>query len=326
MANACNAVWTRTRASLAGYILPSTLCELCGQHEDTIHGRVWKSQHPEVKRARKKVAPAPIREAALRAGPTCALYNRGLTSHPASDYPAVSCDTTCEYFERGKNTGAKVLSVQGKLCVDGSCDQHIIRSLRRASWSVVQIDDDGEEIVAVRGTVPAFFVQSSQAGEYATLSAALQLMAGPSTIFSDCANVVRDWARPNSDLRLKSVFGGLMASVRKEPNATFLTEVVKVKAHQSLSALKASGPSEALTLGKGNDAADRHAKAALKRHQQPTADQARELKKLTWHATIACRTIAATLPHWPKLEKSAERGPTPGPANEPSRFYRRQHS
>ena len=30
LANACNAVWTRTRASLAGYVVPSTLCELCG--------------------------------------------------------------------------------------------------------------------------------------------------------------------------------------------------------------------------------------------------------------------------------------------------------
>ena len=103
-----------------------------------------------------------------------------------------------------------------------------------------------------------------------------------------------------------------MGSCREEANARLLTDVIKVKAHQSVTALEADGPSEALSLCKGNDAADRHAKAALKLHPQPSADQARELKKLAWHATIACRVIAATLPLWPKLERSCDRA---GPAH-----------
>ena len=56
IANACNAVWTRSRATLAGYVVEDTICELCGQHEDTIHGRIWKCQHPDVKAARDKIA------------------------------------------------------------------------------------------------------------------------------------------------------------------------------------------------------------------------------------------------------------------------------
>ena len=42
VANAWDAVWTRKRAQQAGYVVEDTRCELCGAHEDTIHGRVWK--------------------------------------------------------------------------------------------------------------------------------------------------------------------------------------------------------------------------------------------------------------------------------------------
>jgi hypothetical protein len=36
--NACNGIWSKRRASNAGYDVEDLSCQLCGQHEDTIHG------------------------------------------------------------------------------------------------------------------------------------------------------------------------------------------------------------------------------------------------------------------------------------------------
>ena len=80
----------------------------------------------------------------------------------------------------------------GSICIDGSCDQHPIRDLRRASWGAAAIDTEGNVIARARGTVPADWIQSSQSGEYAALAVTAQIITGVCQIFSDCANVVRD--------------------------------------------------------------------------------------------------------------------------------------
>ena len=41
-----NAVWTKTRRRDAGYNVPGTLCELCGEAEDTLHHRLWFCSAP----------------------------------------------------------------------------------------------------------------------------------------------------------------------------------------------------------------------------------------------------------------------------------------
>ena len=60
-----------------------------------------------------------------------------------------------------------------------------------------------------------------------------------------------------------------------------------------------------------SDAADEHAKAGLELHEQPTQGEAAEVKRLTCHALVVCRTISATLLHWPRLERSEDRRPRP---------------
>ena len=53
-----------------------------------------------------------------------------------------------------------------------------------------------------------------------------------------------------------------------------------------------------------NAAADKAADWGRELHEQVNQELAKEVKVLYWHATVACRVIAALLPLWPKLERS----------------------
>ena len=85
--------------------------------------------------------------------------------------------------------------MQGQIFVDGSCDQHDIKVLKKASWRIVQTNDKGEVCGMARGVVPSQLPQSSQAGEFAAVTCALRFLNGPSFVFSDCAGVVSDFER-----------------------------------------------------------------------------------------------------------------------------------
>ena len=95
LANACNAVWTLTRAAEAGYDLESTTCSLCGEHDDTIHHRIWCCSHPTVKKASEEAVPASVIQAAAKAGPYSVLYNRGIFAHPEQVWPTPAQDVQC---------------------------------------------------------------------------------------------------------------------------------------------------------------------------------------------------------------------------------------
>ena len=70
--------------------------------------------------------------------------------------------------------------------------------------------------------------------------------------------------------------------------------------------MEQEGESKALAMG--NDGADTEAKEGRSLHPKPTDAQTKSFKKACWHATIACRLNAATLPLWPKLLPRHQRG------------------
>ena len=47
---ACNGLWTRQRQAEAGYIVPDTLCALCGLETDTLEHRLLWCQHVAAQR------------------------------------------------------------------------------------------------------------------------------------------------------------------------------------------------------------------------------------------------------------------------------------
>ena len=86
-----------------------------------------------------------------------------------------------------------------------------------------------------------------------------------------------------------------------------ITAVEWVKAHISVKAATDLGGAEAGAKARGNDWADKAADLGRLMHEQPSKVQSRELKTTIFHATAAARVIAATLPHWPKLQRHDKR-------------------
>ena len=130
----CNAFWTRTRAAKAGYVVDSTLCAMCGLHEDTVHLNAWHCQHPDAVAARAKAAPPSVIEAAKRAGPGSALYNRGLFSHPACSWPAPEVDVKFKGHSNLPRSADGSVDLGGNVFIDGSADQHPLEPFAKLVW------------------------------------------------------------------------------------------------------------------------------------------------------------------------------------------------
>ena len=239
MTNACNGVWTRTRAKAAGYIVESTLCELCGLHEDTIHGRAWLCQHPPVKKAREEVASPSIIKAARKAGPNCALYNRGIFAHPADDFPEAASEPLASFTCNGEPADPDNWDFGGTICIDGSCDQHMIKDLKRAGWGAVAIDENGVVIATAKGVIPSDTTQSSQSGEYGALTSVAIVATRAARVLGDCLNVVKAWNEPNDRAHVRKAYGCL-TQLAKHPRSgpSQITSVEWIKAHQNLKLIK----------------------------------------------------------------------------------------
>ena len=163
------------------------------------------------------------------------------------------------------------------------------------------INAAGDVVARARGTVPADWIQSSQSGEFAALAVTVQIITGVSRIFFDCANGVRDWSLPFTSGHLRKAYGNITRYTRGVPNAQWVQTVNWVKAHQNLRDLK--GDADSRAQAKGSDAADAEAKAGRALHPAPAELQAKKVKRFCWHAIVACKTIAVTLPHWDRLPR-----------------------
>ena len=103
----------------------------------------------------------------------------------------------------------------------------------------------------------------------------MMLVTGACHLFSDCANVVRDWNNPSKQYDLKRAYGNFTCFLKKSPKADSICSLSWVKAHQDLS--KDTGNAEHKVQAKGNDAVDKLAKAGRELHPQPSVTQANEV-------------------------------------------------
>ena len=67
------------------------------------------------------------------------------------------------------------------------------------------------------------------------------------------------------------------------------------------------GDKSTLRKARGNINADKAADMGRLLHPSPTEQQAKELEGIAEHAKIAVRVLAATLPLWPRLERTKEK-------------------
>jgi len=172
----CNSLWTLVDAQAAGYLVDSTYCPLCGCHPDTLFGRVWVCSHPSVIEARDLHAPKDVQLAALAAGDASCLFTHGLIPHPADYLPPRDPSLQFQAFQDGQKVAShNAVAMGGDLYVDGSCDQNIIRELRKAAFSVVAYNSEGVETGVFIAAVPPSLPQSAQSAEYSAAAAACTL-------------------------------------------------------------------------------------------------------------------------------------------------------
>ena len=167
--------------------------------------------------------------------------------HPSENWPEISQDCASRIFDgdsasKGVNVRDEQLNISGTICIDGSCDQHRIRGLKRASWGLVVIDAAGKLQAAARGIVPACLPQTSQSGEDSAMVCVAALAIGPSRILIDCGNVVGELAkRKCSQLHFKRAYGGLLKTACSNGVQDNIQYVQWVKAHQSIQAARDAG-------------------------------------------------------------------------------------
>jgi hypothetical protein len=297
----CKALWTRKRLKDSGYEIESTLCELCGLEEDTIHHRLYMCKYDKVVEARKAVTDKKFKcedgvwrhvamqvfEKAVIDGVDDPLFIHAVCPHPADIFPSPLESSGAQFFRLKQPcplptdaNGDPCMAVDGKLYnnlfADGSCSKTGFRSLDRASWGVVEVDEDGKAIAGWMGVVPSDMLQTSQAGEYMAAAYAAQVAMGETVLHDDCSNVVRDLLRDTHLLNNESRAYAAPAMKVADWDHYGQMEVIKVKAHVSFQGLEG----EDLFRAVGNDAADKFAKAATKIHPQPSVQMAESFKNL----------------------------------------------
>ena len=134
---AVNAIWTKCRVKEAGYELYTSLCDMCGQEDDTLWHRIWFCNNPQVVAARNRFASAALQAEATKANADLLWVTRAITDDPPDHLPpqnakdcAINEETwDAEAWESGTDC----------LCAisDGSCTQELSREMKRASWGLI---------------------------------------------------------------------------------------------------------------------------------------------------------------------------------------------
>ncbi len=322
MSVACGAVMTHSRAVACGYLVLDR-CPLCGLPGDTITHRVWRCKHHLAVQAREAAAPRWLIQEFERDdnAERNAFWTTALIPHPADTWPAPAADATMCYEwvgeeppqddDRGAGGGPLV---SGSLYVDGSCTVNVFPELRRAASSIIQQQPGGAGGWRLRMPVPRPLPQTPQSAEYATAVLVRRYAhpTKPSSLASDCANVVRDLNLPPlAALAGRKMYSGLLREVITDSAWMKRTVVRKVPAHVNPTALQ-PGPERDDAVG--NDAADRLAKEAVEDHPAPPPAMKQDLESALKRARLIVRTVAAVTQCFPPMAKERLQRP-PAPAN-----------
>ena len=309
----CDAIWTRVRAREAGYSIPSILCELCGLAEDTLDHRICGCTAEKVVEARAAACPPWFLRLMGDGSEDPIKLTKGIILHPAHLVPAPSSDKGCRFMDADGNDLASLVGFGGEVFIDGSCTQHKVHELRRASWSVRAVDDQGLSKDMVIGPVWAPLPQTPQAAEFCALAAVAQVLTERARIYGDCWGVVKLANAPlRCQLSPKVLYAGAFRDMMSLPQAQLIDSVEWVKAHilDTLSEDQMNElPENDLWKAKGNQLADVAAKQALSCHPQLPKDIMDVVDKELNMAYIALQVMAAVLRLWPKLPRGMPRTP-----------------
>ena len=295
---ACDGLWTRTRAQAAGYALADDdlLCALCGEAPDTIPHRLYECS--AVQDQRLEIVDQDFVRNALAARSDQVeyqLYTKACFPHPGDRLPPPAKESDITVSWTGSTSTSTEIS--GHVFFDGSQLKYDIPELDRAGWGLAVFNDDLEHVCSISGPIWADLPQTSQAGEFGAYGASNEFLVGPSVGYSDCSNVVKQFAQP---LAKQTHYKRPYAAMFLKRNS-FFTRVNKVRAHVADSA---DLTDTERFLKRGNDAADLAAKQGAALHPQPSPSELHEVNRLTSAARKVCKLAYSLLPLWPKLDLS----------------------
>ncbi len=96
--------------------------------------------------------------------------------------------------EEQKKVGKRLLG--GHVYTDGSCTTEVIREMRRAGCSGVEVSSDGEPLARITTPVPRHFRQTAQVAEHVGFAATVGLLRRRTTLHADCMGVVQAATEP----------------------------------------------------------------------------------------------------------------------------------
>ncbi len=301
---ACNAIWTNARAHEAGMEV-DPMCTKCRKARDTVHHRLWWCDCDEVEQLRRQCVPDRIVQQARREGPSKQFFTTGIMPHPADVWPkpAQGPDINVVRYDGESPEGVQRLS--GRFYIDGSCTTHVIPELRRAGFAVAVYNGEGNLVATINSPLWEGLPQTPQAAEYVAYAAAVQYVFGPTTIFGDCSNVIRQAkAAPSARIATSRRYSGIIRDTLRYPQRLSLVEdFVKVKAHVCPDTLQ---DPQLRQHAIGNGRADTMAKEAVGRHPQPAPAEASMLDTALADANVIATYAAKVLRLWPPLQAKAK--------------------
>ena len=319
---AVNAIWTKCRLKEAGYELETTLCDMCGQENDTLWHRIWLCRNPQVVAARNRFANTALQTEATREDVDLLWVTRAIIDDPSDHLPPPN-DKDLAVNEEILDAEAWNLGTDHLWAYsDGSCTQELSREMKRASWGLIFYNSANKPIARYFGAIPAYLRQTSAAGEFAGLALALEVAPRDTSLVVDCKAVDHVWRLPlQKQLAASQVYAGVLLSSYRDQNRPNVQQVKWVKSHRTLD--QATSAEEKQEIQR-NDEADALAKAALQCHDDDTWEWAKQRARMekTW---MIAQTIGATVALWPRLGRVGLRSAPPDRAVDPKRCEMRIH-
>lgn len=194
VALASNSVWCKDRLAEAGYTLDNTLCDLCGEAEDSLHHRLWECTNQQVTIARGATVKQYTFDTVRKEERNSILCCHALLPHFADNMPLPAGPRWLWGTDEIKGCdglGDAIDTFVGPTLMDGHCSRTRIKGCDRASWAVVNVDTQAAPVKWLVGTVPVAFPQTPQAAEYFAAMYAALYGDKDNVVYGDCENVIR---------------------------------------------------------------------------------------------------------------------------------------
>ncbi len=298
--------WSRARLADNG-LAGDAECDKCGCERDDAYHRIWECSWDQIQEKRKLATSDEMRAEAARVDRDDWTYTRGLIPNPWMTAQPPRADYDEIHVDGNMRELSEPLTVDVPAFIDGSALWPSDPDARRAGWSIVVINDQGDMVGAIYGHLPWAESDAQTAGhaEMYALRRAAELAVGDLHVYTDYKEAAEGISKGEAATTAPTVKHA--AQWRAFWRAVDGTRPVveKVKGHSTEAEVAHDAALQ--WKRKGNALADRMAKKGAKEHY--TADQWGDAKataaRQERHVEL-CAWIGTALGEWP-TEKQVRR-------------------